>query len=214
MWSQPTASEFMPPNTIPGMVQPLSSSDRSVFSGAWNALRFPGTSQSVPKTTTPIHGLYPATVALCRTLLKSGRTIWIDQPGGSPLHQWCLWHTEGLIASSPKNADFTLVTHPSRLPALYHLNVGDGRNPTSATTLLIQVPAFDPKAEFMWDPKKTSVSPQDTIRGLPMSFWRQRMELQEILPWGIDIFFIHKHSFVALPRSMTVTAAHPAAHGC
>jgi phosphonate C-P lyase system protein PhnH len=210
MWTPPSVSGCMPPQGYSGMgLSPLPS-NAAVFSAAWNALRFPGMRQSTPDTHTPVHGLYPAAAALCKALLNSARTIWIDQPDKSLLHQWCLWRTEGLLSPSPEKADFTLVTCPSCMPALYHLNIGDGRDPATATTLLIQVPELDPQGDFLWDPSKNRVSPQKAIPGLPKAFWRQRFELQEMLPWGIDIFFIHDRSFVALPRNVSVAIAEPA----
>lgn len=210
MWTPPTAAECMPPQSYSGMAQAPPPPDASVFSAAWNALRFPGMRHSVPNTQTPVCGLSPAAAALCNALLNSARTIWIDQPDRSLLHQWCLWRTAGLLAPGPEKADFTLVTCPSCMPALYHLNIGDGSDPATATTLLIQVPALDPQGDFLWDPSKDRVSPQKAIPGLPKAFWRQRIELQEMLPWGIDIFFIHDRNFVALPRSVSVATAEPA----
>lgn len=209
MWPSPNVTACLPPPYPPPKLQSVAPADDEIFSAAWNALRFPGTRHSVPDALTPVRGIFPATAALCQALLGSGRSLWVYHSDRSLLHQWCLWNTEGLLAPSPEKADFTLVTRSSRMPALYHLNIGDGCDPATSTTLLIQVPALDPGGDFLWDPKKKSVSPQEGVHGLPRSFWHQRVELQEMLPWGIDIFFIHEYSFVALPRSVSVSAPMP-----
>jgi alpha-D-ribose 1-methylphosphonate 5-triphosphate synthase subunit PhnH len=153
-----------------------------------------------------VPGLFPATEALCHALLNPGHTLWIDQPKRSRLHQWCRHRTAGRLLTSPETADFTLVTNSACMPAFHHLNIGDGSDPATATTLLIQVAALGTEGELLWRPKRSGAPQQARVKGLPPSFWRQREELQEMLPWGIDIFFIHGHSFVALPRSLPVKA--------
>jgi phosphonate C-P lyase system protein PhnH len=208
MRTHPTATANSPPPSLPfdhGRQPPQPENENArVFGVAWDALRFPGMRHRIPETPTEVPGLYPATVALCHALLNPRHTLWIDQLEHTLLRQWCRHRTIGRLVTNPETADFTLVTTPSRMPALYHLNIGDGSDPATATTLLIQVTAFDPKGELLWSPKDSAASHQARVEGLPSSFWRQREELQEMLPWGIDIFFIHDHSFVALPRSLPV----------
>jgi alpha-D-ribose 1-methylphosphonate 5-triphosphate synthase subunit PhnH len=94
------------------------------------------------------------------------------------------------------------------MPSLYHLNIGDGSDPATSTTLLIQVTAFDSGRQLLWSPKGLDASEESPVLGLPPAFWRQREELQEMLPWGIDIFFIHGRSFVALPRGVPIRSQH------
>lgn len=181
-----------------------------VFKVAWDALRFPGMRFDIPRTMSTVPGLYPATAALCQGLATAGRTLWIDQAERSLLHQWCRYGTAACLVADPGKADFTLVTAPADMPSLYSLNIGDGTDPATATTLLIQLPALEPGHDMLWNPDRPGDSPQKSLEGIPPHFWQERRELQEMLPWGIDIFFIHESSFFSLPRTMRVTATSPA----
>lgn len=208
MWTQPTATAGAGPPYPPfGRRSPFPQKAH-IFGRAWDALRFPGLRHRVPQAPPPVPGMFPATAALCHALLNAAHSLWIDQPQHALLHQWCRYHTKGRIESSPETADYTLITCPAQMPSLYHLNIGDGSDPATSTTLLIQVAAFDSGRQLLWSPKGLDASQEPPVLGLPPAFWRQREELQEMLPWGIDIFFIHGRSFVALPRSVPVRVHH------
>jgi phosphonate C-P lyase system protein PhnH len=157
-----------------------------------------------------VPGLYPATAALCQGLATAGRTLWVDQPEGSRLHHWCRHRTAARLVADADKADFTLVTAPADMPALHHLNIGDGADPASATTLLIQLLALDSGRDMLWSQDYADLFPLESLAGIPPHFWQERQELQEMLPWGIDIFFIHDASFFGLPRTMDVTCPIPA----
>jgi alpha-D-ribose 1-methylphosphonate 5-triphosphate synthase subunit PhnH len=165
---------------------------------------------NVPPAPPPVPGLFPATAALCRALVTAGRSLWIDQPERSLIHQWVRQRRAARLIPHPETADFTLVTTPSRMPSLYHLNIGDGANPATATTLLIQLADLNALEKLLWNPVGAGSASPDETPELPPTFWQQREELQEMLPWGIDIFFIHGCSFVALPRRVALPTALPA----
>jgi alpha-D-ribose 1-methylphosphonate 5-triphosphate synthase subunit PhnH len=157
-----------------------------------------------------VPGLYPATAALCLALATAGRSLWIDQATHSLLHQWCRYGTAASLVADPGNADFTLVTAPAEMPSLYRLNIGDGTDPATATTLLIQLPTLEAGCDMLWNPANPEAFPQERLEDIPPHFWQERRELQEMLPWGIDIFFLHDSSFFCLPRTMRVTTDSPA----
>ncbi len=208
MWTPATSSVALRTPRYAGRPprrpQPPRRGSRRMFEIAWDALRTPGLRFDLPSSAPPVAGLYPATAALCQTLALAGRSLWVDQPRHSQIRRWCHRHTEARLVASPAQADFTLVTHPSRLPPLYHLNIGDGSDPATATTLLIQLPMLDYQLELIWSTDRGKGSPPRALHGLPHTFWHQREELQEMLPWGIDIFFLHDCSLVALPRTVHV----------
>jgi alpha-D-ribose 1-methylphosphonate 5-triphosphate synthase subunit PhnH len=181
-----------------------------VFKVAWDALRFPGMRFDISAAMPTVPGLYPATAALCQGLATAERSLWIDQAERSLLHQWFRYSTAASLTTTPSKADFTLVTAPADMPSLYRLNIGDGKDPATATTLLIQLPAIEPGCDMLWNPASPEALPLGRLEGIPPRFWRERIDLQEMLPWGIDIFFIHESSFFSLPRTMKVTATSPA----
>jgi alpha-D-ribose 1-methylphosphonate 5-triphosphate synthase subunit PhnH len=197
--NRPPADEPSPPPVNP-----------DVFIVAWDALRFPGMWFEIPGARPTVPGLYPASAALCQGLATAGRSLWIDQAERSPLHQWCRYSTAACLTRTPGKADFTLITVPSDMPSLYRLNIGDGADPATATTLLIQLPALEPGSDMLWHPANPGALPQKFLEGIAPHFWQERIELQEMLPWGIDIFFIHESSFFSMPRTMRVTATSPA----
>jgi alpha-D-ribose 1-methylphosphonate 5-triphosphate synthase subunit PhnH len=192
------------PLCLPGGEKSPSPANPEVFKKAWDALRFPGMRFDLPVKKSPVPGLHPATAALCQALATAERSLWIDQSERSLIHQWCRHASAACLVSSPTNADFTLVTAPACMPSLYRLNIGDGTDPATATTLLIQLPSLEPGLDMLWNPDRLGAFPQESLEGIPPHFWQQRRELQEMLPWGIDIFFIHASSFFGLPRTVNL----------
>ena len=221
MWTHAelSATTFHPPCGFVGQTPSKLPGNPLVFNTAWDALRLPGMRHKVEVASPPVPGLFPATVALCQALVTAGRNLWLDQPSRSLIHQWFCHKSDVCLVSSPEQADFTLVTSPARMPSLYELNIGDGADPATATTLLIQLTDLDALERSLWqaavarhsglDPHvdTTECALLDESPDLTPTFWHQREELQEMLPWGIDIFFIHDGSFVALPRDMAFPSA-------
>jgi alpha-D-ribose 1-methylphosphonate 5-triphosphate synthase subunit PhnH len=156
----------------------------------------------IPETKPTVPGLYPATAALCQGLATAGRSLWIDQTERSLLHQWCRYGTAACLVADPGKADFTLVTAPAHMPSLHRLNIGDGTDPATATTLLIQLHGVEPGRDTLWNLDRRGVFSLESLEEIPPHFWQERRELQEMLPWGIDIFFIHGDSFFSLPRTV------------
>jgi len=141
-------------------------------------------------------------VALLLTVLDRETTVRLHGEFGSDAcAQYLRFHT-GVPMAGP--AAFEVVrAHRVDVALCQTFELGSDEEPQHGATVIVEVPAFDPKAA----PPIVLRGPGiDDTRALPVSalepsVWRWRMQRQADFPRGVDLVFVHERQLVALPRS-------------
>jgi len=185
---------------LPAFADPVDDAQKT-FRLALAALSEPGTMHDAGPAPA-LHGLAPATYALCLALLDAETPLWLSPALDTPAVRANLaFHCACPLAGEVRRADFALLT-PDDLDALPDLPRGTDRDPHLSCTVLVQMESLDGGPDIRW--QGPGIAGSRTMRlPLPPVFWQTRAA--EVFPRGLDFFFAAGRAITALPRSTRVS---------
>ncbi|EMS81672.1 phosphonate C-P lyase system protein PhnH [Desulfotignum phosphitoxidans] len=175
---------------------------QAVFRQLLNATAYPGTISGPGITLACPDRIHPGTGALLLTLLDFETPFWTDLVPDSPEVRWLKFHTGAPVTFDPFEAAFSLITDTSLSIDLNRFNPGTVIAPDRSTTLVIQTNSMTEGNQLRLTgpgiPKQTGLS----FTGIAPDFWGHRTLINQSFPVGIDMIFVHKNRFCALPRTV------------
>lgn len=183
-----------------GFDDPVRDSQR-VFRAVLDAMAHPGRIVMPPSPPEIPLGLYPATAAVCLTLLDFETPVWLADASLGELRAWLAFHAGCRFTAVPEDGDFALITDAAALPALDRFAFGSDETPERSTTLIVQVGGLSTQHGKRLSGPGIDRSRTLTVEGLPDTFWAQRAEACSLFPRGIDIILTADTALVALPRT-------------
>ena len=175
---------------------------QAVFRQLLNAMAYPGTISGPGITLACPDRIYPCTGALLLTLLDFETPFWTDLAPDSIEVRWLKFHTGVPVTFNPFEAAFALITDPSSSIELNRFNPGTVISPDRSTTLVIQTRSMAEGNQLRFTgpgiPKQAGL----TFTGIAPDFWEHRARINQAFPTGIDMIFVHKDRFCALPRTV------------
>ena len=178
------------------------SDSQTVFRHLLNAMAYPGTILDTGITLACPDRIHPSAGALLLTLMDFETPFWTDLAPDSPEVRWLKFHTGAPVIFDPFDAAFALVTDPSSAGDLNRFNPGTVIGPDRSTTLVIQTNILAEGDQLQLTgpgiPKQTGL----TFMGIAPDFWEHRTRVNQAFPAGIDMIFVHKDRFCAMPRTV------------
>ena len=174
---------------------------QAVFRHLLNAMAYPGTISGSGITLACPERIHHCTGALLLTLMDFETPFWTDLAPDSPEVRWLKFHTGAPVTFDPFDAAFALITDTSPGIDLTRLNPGTVIAPDRSTTLVIQTDGMAEGDHLRLTgpgiPKQAGL----TFTGIAPDFWEHRTLANQTPPTGIDMIFVHKDRFCALPRT-------------
>jgi alpha-D-ribose 1-methylphosphonate 5-triphosphate synthase subunit PhnH len=189
---------------IAGLVDPVLDSQR-IFRAVLDAMAHPGRVVSVPSPPESPVPLYPATTAVCLTLVDMDTPLWLDPPARTPavldgLH----FHCGCPVVEDPGRAAFALIVEASTVPTLASFDAGSDEYPDRSTTVLVQVPRITAGAGRTLSGPGIAGDERLTADELPDRFWEELRDNHARFPRGIDVLLVGRDVISALPRTTRV----------
>jgi alpha-D-ribose 1-methylphosphonate 5-triphosphate synthase subunit PhnH len=146
--------------------------------------------------------VYPATLAICLTLLDFETRLWLDPAvrDSRTLHYFSFYCNSPLVEAADK-ADFAVVTDSAAMPPLTQFMTGSDENPERSTTLIVQVQAIAAHSGLRLHGPGIADYREVAVAGVPAAFWNQLQESRQWFPRGIDVLFTQADQVVAMPRT-------------
>ncbi len=174
---------------------------QTVFRHLLNAMAYPGTISGTGIALSCPEQIYPSAGALLLTLMDFETPFWADLAPDSPEVGWLRFHTGAPLTFDPFQAAFALITDTSHSIELNRFNPGTVTSPDQSTTLVIQAQGMSHGEQLQLSgpgiPKPTGL----ILTGIDRDFWEHRTLINQACPTGIDMVFVHKDRFCALPRT-------------
>ena len=189
--------------TQPALTNPAALS-QACFRALMDAMALPGRLHAVGVGLSPPAPLHPATAAVLMTLVDGETPLWLD-PSAWAARDWLAARCGAAFAASPAGCSFALALS---LPDLATLPAGGGETPEASATLILQVGALGSGVRLrlmgpgMQEPAVLAVD------GLTEDFVAHWAINRALYPRGVDLVLCAGTMLAALPRSVTVEAAH------
>jgi alpha-D-ribose 1-methylphosphonate 5-triphosphate synthase subunit PhnH len=189
---------------LPGLADPTLDSQR-IFRSVLEAMSHPG---RIVDVTAAIQGpppLYPATAAVCLTLLDFDTPLWLDDLSAQPdVVEWLRFHCGVPVWDRPEAARFALLADPARMPPLTAFDAGTAENPERSATLIVQVQALiGGTGRRLTGPGIEHEAWLD-VAGVPAAFWTWLDDNHALFPRGVDVILSAGPVIAALPRTTRV----------
>jgi len=189
---------------LPGFLDPVQESTRT-FRVLMNAMAHPGRVCELSAVLPPPPPLYPATGAICLTLLDLDTPLWID-PSGFPeaVLTYLRFHCGCPIASGPGEAAYAILGDGRAAPELSRFRRGDPSYPDQSATVILQVESLS----NLQGTRLRGPGIESEIRlhatGLSSAFWPDLKTNHEQFPLGVDVVLVAPTSICGLPRTVEV----------
>lgn len=166
-----------------------------------DAMARPGQIYHIGAALKPPVGMMAGSAAACLALLDLDTSIWMQSGWHESVRSWLLFHTGCRFVNDPAIADFALIHTWGTAPPLADFHLGMPEEPERSTTLLMQLDQIEGSTSKLLSgpgvPSTRLISPQ-----LSKSFWTEWRSNRQIYPLGVDVFLIHRHAVMGLPRSV------------
>ncbi len=183
-----------------GLADPVHGAQQA-FRAALDALSRPGRPVRAGQ---PIAGLPlgPAMAHLLLALTDDDTPVWWQHGACA---SWLRFHTGAVVAATPADAAFAVITQASTMPELDGFVQATAASPEFSTTLLIEVASLDDGAALRWHGPGIRDSQIVRIDGLPGGFWPQWQANHAAFPQGVDIIFTCGDRAIGLPRTTRIS---------
>lgn len=175
---------------------------QTVFRHLLEAMAYPGTILGTGIPLACPERIFSSAGALMLTLMDFETPFWTDLGPDSPEVRWLKFHTGAPLTFDPFDAAFVLITDTSLAIDLNRFNPGTVISPDQSTTLVIQTGGMAEGGYLRLTgpgiPKQANL----TLMGIAPDFWKHRTLVNQAAPTGIDMIFVHKDRFCALPRTV------------
>jgi len=193
---------------LAGLRDPVLDSQR-IFRAVLEATAHPGRILAVDGPApdpelAPRWPLYPATTAVCLTLLDFETPLWLDPAARTPeVTDYLRFHCGCPIVDDPVAARFAVVAHASSMPALATFDPGTEEYPDRSATVIVQARTLSTAGRRITGPGIESEA-QIEAEGVPARFWEDLRVNHARFPRGIDVLLTAGRSLAALPRTTRV----------
>lgn len=153
----------------------------------------------------PALGCSSASLACLLTLADFDTPVWLSPSIQSDVYTYLRFHAGAPISPEPGAAAFVLLSTADALPDLSSFNAGTAVSPETAATILVDVEDFDSGITVSLSGPGLAHPKTFSPAGVTHARWRQRQELHDLFPLGVDFLFCHGKQIVGLPRSTAIT---------
>jgi alpha-D-ribose 1-methylphosphonate 5-triphosphate synthase subunit PhnH len=174
---------------------------QTVFRRLLTAMAYPGTITGMGITLSCPDRMHPSAGALLLTLMDFETPFWTDLATDSSEVRWLTFHTGAPVTSDPSQAAFALITDCTLPFKLDQFNPGTVISPDRSTTLIIQTQGMAEGNQLRITGPGIQKQTGLTLTGITTDFWEKRTRVNQACPMGIDVIFVHKDRFCALPRT-------------
>jgi alpha-D-ribose 1-methylphosphonate 5-triphosphate synthase subunit PhnH len=188
-------------------------SAQKVFRVVLDAMSRPGTVLALPDAAldgviapSGLRRLGTGTTAILLTLLDAETNVRLCASlASADAVSYLRFHTGVRSAWMDEFAAFTVAHADDVGETLWQrLDLGSDEVPQRGATLVVQVDGFDQgPALAMQGPGVQSVN-HLRVRSLSLAFWQWRIELQRLMPRGIDLILVCGDRVAAIPRSTRI----------
>ncbi|MFH2093345.1 MAG: phosphonate C-P lyase system protein PhnH [Pseudomonadota bacterium] len=175
-----------------------------VFRQVLSAMASPGTILDIGISLVVPETLHPAAGAILLALLDFETPLWSDLENASPSIQWLRFHTGAPTTFLKQNASFALITDYDNLEDPVLFNPGTIESPDISTTMIVQTRGLDDTGRIRLTGPGIKNQTFLRINGIRENFWRNRSELFDAYPLGVDMIFVCDTTLVAIPRTTKV----------
>jgi alpha-D-ribose 1-methylphosphonate 5-triphosphate synthase subunit PhnH len=147
--------------------------------------------------------------SLLLALMETGTALYL--PNEAQISIWANYlkfHTACVLTPECQNAEFIWIQDGAHLPSLLSCALGSVEFPETSSTLIIDVNGIEINSESMdakvWTGPGIKEPIQIDIQGISTAFWRERKELRQMYPCGVDVIFCSSTQIVSLPRSTRI----------
>ncbi len=190
---------------LPGFSDPVKDSTQT-FRVIMNAMAHPGRVYELPTLPGPPAPLYPATGAVCLTLLDLETPLWIDPSASSGAAIGYLrFHCGCAISQDPSEATYAIIGDGRMTPELSRFRAGDPIYPDLSATVIIQVESLSNSQGARLQGPGIETEIRLHAPGISTAFWPDLKANNEQFPLGVDVMLVSPASICCLPRTVEVT---------
>ncbi len=190
---------------LPGFSDPVQDSTQT-FRVVMNAMAHPGRVYELPALPESPAPLYPATGAVCLTLLDLETPLWIDQSASSrAVMNYLKFHCGCMITQEPGDAAYAIIGDGRTAPELSRFRRGDPGYPDQSATVIIQVESLGNSQGTRL--KGPGIESEIGLHATGMSnaFWLDLKANNQQFPLGVDVLLVSPASICCLPRTVEVS---------
>lgn len=189
---------------MPGLADPVLDSQR-IFRAVLGAMARPGTVHAIGDAPAAPKPLWPATVAVCLSLVDLDTPLWLDAAADTgAVRDHLRFHCGCPLVDRPETASFAVIAAPGDMPPLDRFAIGDPEYPDRSATLIVQAARLTGGA----DRRLTGPGIRDHAHldaaGLPGAFWAWLRDNNRLFPLGVDVVLTAPEGIAALPRTTRV----------
>jgi alpha-D-ribose 1-methylphosphonate 5-triphosphate synthase subunit PhnH len=190
----------------PGLADPVRDSQR-IFRGVLEAMSSPGRVIELAAPAPAVPPLYPATMAVCLTLVDFETPVWLDRAGRSAdVLAYLRFHCGCRVVDEPGEARFAIVVDPADMPALDRFDPGSDEYPDRSATVIVQARCLVAGAGRRLTGPGIESEARLQADGLPGRLWDGLRANRDRFPRGIDVLLSADAALAALPRTTRVEA--------
>jgi alpha-D-ribose 1-methylphosphonate 5-triphosphate synthase subunit PhnH len=186
----------------PGFAAPVAQS-QAVFRALLDAMARPGRIAELSNLTLQAPPLSPAAAAVALTLADFETPVWLS-PALADGFPWLRFHCGCPRAATPAEARFAFATATEIPLPLAAFDLGTDEYPDRSTTLIVETTTLAASAGLRLTGPGIETAAQLQVGGPTADFWRDREELRELFPRGLDIVLTCGARVAALPRTTRV----------
>jgi alpha-D-ribose 1-methylphosphonate 5-triphosphate synthase subunit PhnH len=170
-----------------------------------NAMAHPGRVYELPALPEPPSPLYPATGAICLTLLDLETPLWLAPCAASgPAVSYLRFHCGCPISQNRGEAAYSIIGDGRTTPELSHFRRGDPSYPDQSATVIIQVESLSNSQGTRLQGPGIESEIRLHAAGISSAFWPELKANNEQFPLGVDVLLVSPASICGLPRTVEV----------
>jgi alpha-D-ribose 1-methylphosphonate 5-triphosphate synthase subunit PhnH len=189
------------PTITAGFADPVLDA-QATFRAVLDALAEPGTRRTVAGIATAPAPLSPVAAAVIATLADFETPVWRDETLRRPeIDAWLAFHTGAPTILDPARAAFALVGDVDRLAPYDAFALGTDVDPSTSTTLILQVAGFESGRRYRLSGPGIAGSREIAIAGGPSDLAARGAVNRALFPRGLDLILAGPTDVVGLPRT-------------
>jgi alpha-D-ribose 1-methylphosphonate 5-triphosphate synthase subunit PhnH len=192
------------PTIAAGFADPVLDA-QATFRAVLDGLAEPGTRRPVAGVATAPAPLSPVAAALIATLADFETPVWRDAALRTPeIDAWLAFHTGAPVTLDGPRAVFALIGEVGRLAPFDAFGLGTDVDPSTSTTLILQVAGFDGGRRYHLAGPGIAGTREFTLAGGPADLAARASVNHALFPRGVDLILAGPTEVVGLPRTTRI----------
>ena len=188
----------------PGFADPVLEA-QATFRAVLDALAEPGRDRAVVGIAAAPRPLMPVAAAVIATLADFETPVWCDAVLRDPaVEAWLAFHTAAPRTEDPARAAFALVGAPAAAEPWERFSLGTDVDPSTSTTLILQVAGFGSGRRFRLSGPGIETSRILAVDWAPADLAPRAAANRGLFPRGVDLILVGPTSVVGLPRTTRI----------